>query len=74
MLAGNDAAWEVITDVERRQMEQMQCYIGARGSHNVSDLSDVPREKMKLYEASVWRKVHHDIRVKKTRWVVLRWR
>jgi aminopeptidase len=28
---------------------------------------------MKLYEKHVWQRVHHDIRVKKTRWVVLRW-
>lgn len=70
---GDDTTWTTIADVERRQMEQVQCYIGARGSFNVSELSDVPRENMKRYEQSVWRTVHHDIRVKKTRWCVLRW-
>jgi aminopeptidase len=54
-------------------MERMQCYIGARGSLNVSELSDVPADKQKFYEQSVWKRVHHDVRVKKTRWVVLRW-
>ncbi len=65
--------WDIIADVERRQMEQMQCYMGLRGSFNVSELSDVPAEQQKIYESTVWEKVHHDIRVKKTRWCVLRW-
>lgn len=73
LMSGDDATWQTIADVEGRQMEQVQCYIGARGSFNVSELSDVPRENMARYEQSVWRKVHHDIRVKKTRWCVLRW-
>jgi len=54
-------------------MEKMQCYIGARGSHNVSELSDVPADKQKMYEKTVWTRVHHGVRIKKTRWVVLRW-
>lgn len=70
---GSREGWELIADVERAQMERMACYIGVRGSHNVSELSDVPSDKQQLYEQSVWKRVHHDIRVKKTRWVVLRW-
>ena len=73
MLHGGRGTWDTISDVEKLQMERVQCYIGARGSNNVSELSDVPLEKQKLYEETVWSKVHHDIRVKKTRWVVLRW-
>lgn len=73
MLNGSKEQWETIADVERMQMERAQCYIGARGNANVSQLSDVPADKQKLYEQSVWKKVHHDVRIKKTRWVVLRW-
>ena len=73
MLVGSSAQWELVADVERRQMEQVQCYIGARGSHNVSELGDVPRDRQTLYEQAVWRKVHHEVRIKHTRWVVLRW-
>lgn len=73
MLNGSAEQWSIITDVERRQMEQMQCYLGVRGSANTSELSDVPAEKQRLYEQSVWHRVHHEIRVKKTRWCVLRW-
>src|SRR4051794_25580301 len=73
MNAGTREQWDLIADVERRQMSQVQCYIGARGNPNVSELSDVPGDRQKLYESTVWKRVHHDIRIKKTRWVVLRW-
>jgi aminopeptidase len=73
MLAGTKEGWDTITEVERLQMEKVQCYIGARGNANVSELSDVPADKQKLYEQTVWKRVHHEVRIKKTRWVVLRW-
>ncbi len=60
-------------DVERFRMEKVDAYIGMRGSHNVSELSDVPPDKLKLYQNHWWRPVHIDVRVPKTRWVVLRW-
>lgn len=63
MLAKKDAAF----------MEEMDCYVGIRGSDNVSELSDVPADKMALYEKYYSTPVHHDVRVKKTRWVVLRY-
>ncbi len=73
MLHGSDDSWKLTADVERLQMENVACYIGARGSHNVSELSDVPAEKQKVYERHVWKGVHSEVRVKRTRWVVLRW-
>jgi aminopeptidase len=73
MMEGENEQWQLIADVERHQMEKMQCYIGARGSPNISELSDVPSDRQKLYEANVWKRVHQEIRIKKTRWVVLRW-
>jgi aminopeptidase len=65
--------WNQVADVEAAQMGRMQAYIGARGSNNVSEGSDIPADRQKIYEATVWKRVHHEIRVKKTRWVVLRW-
>ena len=73
MLHGSDDSWKLTGDVERLQMENVACYIGARGSFNVSELGDVPAAKQKPYEQNVWTRVHHDVRVKHTRWVVLRW-
>ena len=73
MIAGTREQWDLIADVEQRQMERVQCYIGARGNPNVSELADVPADKQKVYEETVWKRVHHEVRIKKTRWVVLRW-
>ncbi|MDB5298186.1 MAG: Leucyl aminopeptidase [Phycisphaerales bacterium] len=73
LLAGDGGQWDLIADVERRQMELAQCYIGARGNPNVSETSDVPAGQQKLYEETVWKRVHHEVRIKKTRWCVLRW-
>lgn len=73
MLSGTKEGWDTIAEVERLQMEKVQCYIGARGNANISELSDVPADKQKLYEQSVWKRVHHEVRIKKTRWCVLRW-
>jgi aminopeptidase len=63
----------LIGRVEAARMNGVDCYVGARGSYNISEMSDVPREKMELYEKLWWHPVHSKIRVPKTRWVVLRW-
>ena len=73
MLHGTREGWDLAADTEKHRMERVQCYIGARGNWNISELSDVPSDKQALYEKTVWKRVHQDIRVKKTRWVVLRW-
>ncbi len=56
---------------ELARMKKMDAYIGLRGSNNIAELSDVPAEQMKLV-AKKMRPVQ-DHRVKKTKWVVLRW-
>lgn len=56
---------------ELARMKRMDAYIGLRGSNNITELSDVPPEQMKLL-AKKMRPVQ-DQRVKKTKWVVLRW-
>ncbi len=54
-------------------MSGMQAYIGVRGGGNASELADVPSEKMNDYMKFYWTPVHGQIRVPKTRWVVLRY-
>ena len=49
----------------------MDAYIAVRGSNNITELSDVPAEKMKLLAKKM--RAVQDQRVKKTKWVVLRW-
>ena len=63
----------LIGEMEKARMEAVQCYIGVRGAENISELSDVPRDRMSLYEQHWWHPVHSEVRVKQTRWVVLRW-
>ncbi len=68
-----DSQMEFIGSIEKARMEGVQCYIGVRGSHNISETSDVPGDRMAKYEKWWWHEVHSEVRVKKTRWVVLRW-
>lgn len=63
---------ELMAETDCLQMAKMDCFIGVRGPENASELSDVPKEKMSMYESIYSAKVHHEIRVPKTRWVVLR--
>jgi aminopeptidase len=60
-------------EIERRQMEGVQAYVGVRGTLNATELADVPPEKMDLYQRLLWQPVHTEVRVPRTKWVVLRW-
>ena len=60
-------------DAETVRMSGVQCYCAIRASHNISEFSDIPPEKMDLYEKLFVKPVVYGIRVPKTRWTVLRW-
>lgn len=64
---------ELMADRDCAEMEQMDCYVAVRGAENVAELADVPSDKMQMYELIYRKAVHTDIRVRKTRWVVLRY-
>jgi len=64
---------QLMAKCESMLMSEMDAYIGLRGSENVSELSDVPAEKMKMYQQDWMKPVHGDIRVPYTKWVVLRY-
>jgi len=53
-------------------MKEIQCYIALRGGHNITEMSDVPDERMKIVQ-QFWTKPVLDQRVNHTRWVVIRW-
>jgi aminopeptidase len=55
------------------RMKDMDCYVAIRAGDNASDMSDVPEDKMKLYNLHYRKPVHLDQRVNQTRWVVLRY-
>jgi aminopeptidase len=70
-LEASDRQLNLMASHELTRMKKMNAYIAVRGSNNITELSDVPPEKMKLIGRKM-RRVQ-DQRVKKTKWVVLRW-
>lgn len=58
-------------DTER--MKRMDCYLGIRGSANVSELAGIADETMKRFGRLYSKPVHFEERVNNTRWCVLRW-
>ena len=55
------------------RMAEMDAYIGIRGGENCNENSDVPAEKLQIESAYYLHPVHHELRVKKTKWVILRY-
>ena len=69
----SEESMKLAGEFESARMEKMQAYIGVRGAANSSQFADVPHEKMDLYQQHWWKQVHTDVRVTKTKWVVLRY-
>ena len=59
-------------DFGEYEMRKMQCWIGVRGSDNVTEMADIPPEKLAVYEKLFIKPVHYEIRVKNTKWVGIR--
>jgi aminopeptidase len=70
-LGASDRQLKLMATHELARMRKMDAYIAVRGSNNITELSDVPAKQMQLM-AKRMRPVQ-DQRVKKTKWVVLRW-
>jgi aminopeptidase len=64
-------ALDLTAAYELARMKKMDAYIAVRGSNNISELADVPIDKMKLVAKKL--RPLQDQRVQKTKWVVLRW-
>ncbi|UCD76873.1 MAG: aminopeptidase [Phycisphaerales bacterium] len=69
----DDENLKVWADCDLHRMEQMQAYIGLRGSDNVSEMSGIDDDQMKKYGKAYLTPVHFEQRVKNTKWCVLRW-
>ncbi len=72
MLHGaSDAQYATMAKHLLAEMKDMDAFIAIRGSHNISETSDVPPNQMRL----AMKHLHPvlDWRVKKTKWCVLRW-
>jgi aminopeptidase len=73
LMGAQEEQFEMMAQFEAQVMEQMDAYIGLRSGDNINELADVPDEKMKIHGNTIQKKVHRDIRVPKTKWVVLRY-
>ncbi|HBL16392.1 MAG: aminopeptidase [Elusimicrobia bacterium GWA2_69_24] len=73
LLGAGAEQMKVQAELHMGLMKRADAYIGVRGSDNAFDLSDVGRERMAQYNKLFYQPVHLVRRVKKTRWVVLRY-
>lgn len=55
------------------RMKEMNAYIGIRGGNNAVENSDVPEENLQIDSEFYSHPVHHELRVKHTKWVILRY-
>ena len=73
LLGANAEAWDAEAAIDAQTMKSVQAYIGIRAGDNSYEQSDVPAEKQQLYAQHYGEKVHGQIRVPETNWVVLRY-
>lgn len=68
-----EAGFRLTGELERARMQRVQAYIGIRGAANSNQFADVPLSQMDLHQKFWWQPVHSEVRVPKTKWVVLRY-
>ncbi len=73
LLGLDEAGTELIADVEKYEMTKMTAYWSLRGSHNIGENSDVPSEKLSMWQRLYATPVVFEVRVPNTKWVALRW-
>lgn len=73
LMGATEEHFEKVAEFEANVMKEMDAYIGLRSGNNINELADVPADRMKVEGNTVGKKVHREIRVPKTKWVVLRY-
>ena len=73
LLGAQEEQFTMMAEFEANVMKEMDAYIGLRSGDNINEHADVPDDKMKIHGNTIGKKVHRDIRVPKTKWVVLRY-
>jgi len=58
---------------DEETMRSMDAYVSVRGGYNNLELTDVPQDKMHLFDSIYYKRVHFDIRIPDKKWVVLRY-
>ncbi|WP_019533183.1 aminopeptidase [Paenibacillus ginsengihumi] len=72
MLGGSEALYRSMADIELHRMKQMHAYIAVRSGDNITETSDVPEDKMRLYIQHYQRPVLNQ-RVNHTKWCIMRY-
>ncbi|MBM3325049.1 MAG: aminopeptidase, partial [Calditrichaeota bacterium] len=72
LLNATEERMQLIAGCEMDRMKKMDAYIAVRGIFNAKEYSDIPGDKMSLYERLWLKPVHLEQRVQHTKWVVLR--
>jgi len=73
LMGAQEEHFNIMAEFEANVMSNMDAYIGLRSGNNINELADVPDDKMKIHGQTIGKKVHSEIRVPKTKWVVLRY-
>jgi aminopeptidase len=71
LMGATEEQYEAIAKHQLTEMQDMDAYIALRGSHNITELSDVPAKSMATAMKQMSPVMDH--RVKQTKWCVLRW-
>ncbi len=71
--SASDDQFKKQADLHMELMTRAAAYIGLRGSDNPFDLADVDRKQIDKQNKLFYKPVHLEERVKRTRWVVLRY-
>ena len=58
---------KMMAERDRKEMEQMDAFIGVRANDNNTEMSDVPAEKMEMFEKLYEEPVHFGVRIPKTK-------
>lgn len=73
LLGATEEQLKMKAKYDAARMNDMDAYIGIRAPKNPTELSDVPPENLALFAKYYRGPVHFDIRVPKTKWVILRY-
>lgn len=73
ILQASEEQLKMMAHYEAIRMSDMDAYIGIRSGDNAAEFSDIPAEKMELYQKLFIQEVHMKIRVPRTKWVILRY-
>ncbi|MEG1791015.1 MAG: aminopeptidase [Clostridia bacterium] len=69
----SDEQIKIMSERDKKLMSEMQAYIGIRGGGNSYEMADLKADRMQAYSSIYSHPVHHEVRVAKTNWVVLRY-